>query len=136
MINHCLELKLVRGRGYILTANGQEIFEENVLDLIVAIAKYLNIIKMLNGSLNELYNILCLNKTMKMKQYVKETNINQSVIFQNSVRITVYIRQRGVESLLKNTECIQLCTGKWSALWYDKKANTRLEKIRGQKKHI
>ena len=85
---------------------------------------------MLNGSLNELYDILCLNKTVKMKEYIKEPSINQSVIFQNSVRITVYIRQRGVESLLKNTECIQLCTGKWSAVWYDKKANTRPEKIR------
>ena len=46
---------------------------------------------MLNGSLNKLYDILCLNKTVKMKQYIKEPNINQSVIFQNSVRITVYI---------------------------------------------
>ena len=93
---------------------GKTFFEENILDFIVVMAKYLNIIKMLNGSLNELYDILCLNKTVKMKQYVKEPNINQSVIFQNIVRITVYIQQREVESLLKNTECIKLCTGKRS----------------------
>ena len=91
---------------------GNTFFEENVLDFIVVMAKYLNIIKMLNGSLNELYDILCLNKPVKMKQYVKEPNINQSVIFQDIVRITVYTQQRGVESLLKNTECIKLCTGK------------------------
>lgn len=60
---------------------GKNFLRENVLDLIVAIAKYLKHNKMLNGSLNELYNIFCLNKTMKNEQYIKETNINQSVIF-------------------------------------------------------